>query len=199
MVPVLGMMNTTNSLGKGMKCIHIASDYCLFHFHIKCLPNDSLSVIKKKYYILSDAFSTILDHLLILYAFICITHLLSSKKAIMSGHSVYSREGKNLVNLFDLFSRHSVGLKIKEKKSNSSRGIWMDMFGMLRKLGSQFHYSFSSRIPDTFAAFGYENLDWCNMIPRNLSHSSEHTLKLIEANRKVFCVLRSLQSEWKIK
>lgn len=85
------------------------------------LPNDSLSVIKKMYYILSDAVSAILNHLPILYSFICITHLLSFKKASMSGHSGYSREGKNLVNLFDLFSRHSVGLK--KKKSNSSSGI----------------------------------------------------------------------------
>lgn len=35
----------------------------------------------------------------------------------MSGHSEYSREGKNLVNLFDLFSRHSVGLKKKKKRA----------------------------------------------------------------------------------
>lgn len=33
----------------------------------------------------------------------------------MSGHSGYSRESKNMVNLFDLFSRHSVGLKKKKK------------------------------------------------------------------------------------
>lgn len=86
------------------------------------LPNDLLSVIKKKY-ILSDAFSTVLNHLFILYSFICIAHLLSFKKASMSGHSGYSRESKNLVNLFDLFSRHSVGLKKKKKKSSSSSGI----------------------------------------------------------------------------
>lgn len=73
------------------------------------LPNDSLSVIKKMYYILSDAFSTVLNHLPILYSFICITHLLSFKKESMSGHPGYSREGKNLVNFFDLFSRYSVG------------------------------------------------------------------------------------------
>lgn len=107
----------------------------------------------------------------------------------MSGHSGYSRESKNLDNLFDLFSRNSVGLK-KEKQNSSSSGIWMDMYGISRKLGSQCHYSFSSGNSDTFAAFGYENLDWCNMLPRNLSHSSEHTVRLIEANRKMFCVLR---------
>lgn len=98
------------------------------------LPNDLLSVIKKKKK-LSDAFSTVLNHLFILYSFICIAHLLSFKKASMSGHSGYSRESKNLVNLFDLFSRHSVGLKKKEKKSSSSSGIWMDMFAISRKLG----------------------------------------------------------------
>lgn len=124
---------------------------------------------------LSDVFSTILNHLPILYSFICTTHLFSLKKTSMSGHSGYSRESKNLMNLFDLFSRHSVGLKKKEIESNSSSGIWMDMSGNLRKLGWQCHYSFSSGISDTFAAFGHENLYWCNMLPRNLSHSSEHS------------------------
>lgn len=152
-----------------------------------------LAYCNKKKIKLSDAFSTVLNHLPILYSFICITHLFSFKKASMSGHSGYSRESKDLVNLFDLFSRHSVGLKKKGKKSSSSSGIWMNMFVISRKLYLQCHYSFSSGIPDTFAAFGYENLDWCNMLPRNLSHRSEHTVRLMEANRKVFCVLRSLK------
>lgn len=111
----------------------------------------------------------------------------------------YSRESKNLVNLLDLLSRLSVRLKKKKKKSNYwLKRIILDKAFPVPQMESEWRLletwenwvynsiipSFSNGISDIFCAFNYENLHWDSKLPRNLSHSSEHTVGPIETKQK---------------